>query len=113
MTPVFLSSIRVVQEVIDGLYALSRALGRLKNAFLYPMTGRAEYDIFIFERDTAKECSKQVDVEPEIGDHSERLAALGSQHHEPSFGYVTRRGPLRTVSEAERQTPRSDAHSSI
>ena len=50
---------------------------------------------------------------PETGSHSKRPAALTSQHHEPSFGYVMRRSPLPTILKGKRQTRRIDAHSSL
>ena len=40
---------------------------------------------------------------PENGSHSKRSAALGSQHHQLSFGCAMRLSPLRTISKGERQ----------
>ena len=44
---------------------------------------------------------------------SKRAAALGSQRHELSFGYVIRLSPLATMSEGEHDTRGIDAHSSL
>ena len=72
--------------------------------------------LLLHAKDTPKALTlqlQQVRAGPENGSHSKRSAALGSQHHEPSFGFVMRLSHLPTISKGERQSRRTDAHSSL